>query len=171
MKTIKFISVILIALLVSTSCGKKESTSTSNYGISQSAIDSASYAVGISLGSMIKQSNFGELNLKEVTKAMKAVIDGDSLKMSMMKANEVIQNFLMKRQEAIGAENKTKGEEFLKANATKDSVVTTASGLQYIIINPGSPLKPAETDTFELYGERFDTPDDPVVEIWVPIVK
>ncbi|HBZ34959.1 MAG TPA: FKBP-type peptidyl-prolyl cis-trans isomerase [Bacteroidales bacterium] len=165
MKTIKFISVILIALLVSTSCGKKESTSTnSNYGISQSAIDSASYAVGITLGSMIKQSNFGELNLKEVTKAMKAVIDGDSLKISMIKANEVIQNFLMKRQEAIGAENKTKGEEFLKANATKDSVVTTASGLQYIIINPGSPLKPTETDTVQVHyvgtlidGTEFDS--------------
>ncbi|NCB08972.1 MAG: FKBP-type peptidyl-prolyl cis-trans isomerase, partial [Bacteroidia bacterium] len=35
-------------------------------------------------------------------------------------------------------------EEFLKANGTKDSVVTTASGLQYIIVNPGSAVKPTE---------------------------
>lgn len=34
-----------------------------------------------------------------------------------------------------------------------------------------SGSKPAETDTFEVYGERFDNPDDPVVEIWVPILK
>lgn len=34
-----------------------------------------------------------------------------------------------------------------------------------------SGSKPAESDTFEMYGERFDTPDDPVVEIWVPILK
>lgn len=163
MKTIKFLSIIALAALMSVSCGKKQGDSAAT-GMSQAAIDSASYAIGVSLGSMVKQANFGELNLKEVNKALAAVLNGDSLKMDAMKANEVIQAYAAKRQELIGAENKAKGEEFLKANGTKDSVVTTASGLQYIIVNPGSAVKPTEIDTVEvnyagtlLDGTEFDS--------------
>lgn len=163
MKTIKFLSIIALATLMSVSCGKKQGDSAAT-GMSQATIDSASYAIGVSLGSMVKQANFGELNLKEVNKALAAVLNGDSLKMDAMKANEVIQAYAAKRQEFIGAENKAKGEEFLKANGTKDSVVTTASGLQYIIVNPGSAVKPTEIDTVEvnyagtlLDGTEFDS--------------
>jgi len=164
MKTIKFLSIIALTALIATSCGKKQGDSAATPGISQATIDSASYAVGVSLGSMVKQANFGELNLKEVNKALAAVLNGDSLKFNAMKANEIIQAYAVKRQEAVGAENKAKGEEFLKANSSKDSVVTTASGLQYIIVNPGSAVKPTEIDTVQvnyvgtlLDGTEFDS--------------
>jgi len=164
MKTIKLLSIIAIAALVTTSCGKKQSENAATPGITQAEIDSASYAVGVSLGSMVKQANFGKLNLKEVNKAIADVLNGDSLKISVMKANEVIQGFAAKRQAAVGAENKTKGEEYLKANASKDSVQTTASGLQYKIVNPGTGVKPAEYDTVQVNyvgtlidGTEFDS--------------
>ncbi|MEZ5540470.1 MAG: FKBP-type peptidyl-prolyl cis-trans isomerase [Pseudomonadota bacterium] len=39
------------------------------------------------------------------------------------------------------------GREFLEANAKKAGVVTTASGLQYLILQPGSGRTPTATDT------------------------
>ncbi len=162
MKTIKFLSIVALAAMVTYSCGEKKNAPTA--GITQAEIDSASYAIGVSLGSMVKQANFGELNLKEVNKALAAVLNGDSLKISMNKANEVIQAFVAKRQLAVAAENKAKGETFLKENGTKDSVVTTASGLQYKIVNPGSDIKPMPVDTVQVNyrgtlidGTEFDS--------------
>ena len=163
MKTIKFLSIIALAALVTYSCGEKKTTSTTAT-LTKGQIDSASYAVGVSLGNMIKQANFGDLNLKEVNKAIAAVLKGDSLKFDANKANEVIQAFMAKRQQIVAEENKTKGEAFLKENATKDSVKTTPSGLQYKIIKPGSDIKPAPEDTVQvnyrgtlLDGTEFDS--------------
>ncbi|MEN6619073.1 MAG: FKBP-type peptidyl-prolyl cis-trans isomerase [Rikenellaceae bacterium] len=127
-------------------------------------MDSASYAVGVSLGSMVKQANFGDLNLKEVNKAIADVIGDKTLKIDLNKANEVIQGFVVKRQAAVAAENKEKGGAFLKENGTKDSVVTTASGLQYKIIKEGTGIKPVAEDTVQVNykgtlidGKEFDS--------------
>lgn len=161
MKTIKFLSIIALAALVTYSCGEKK---TSAPGLTKAEIDSASYAVGVSLGSMVKQANFGDLNLKEVNKAIADVLNGDSLKISVIKANEVIQSFIAKRQIAVAAENKEKGVTFLKKNGTKDSVVTTASGLQYKILAEGTGIKPEAQDTVQVHyrgtlidGKEFDS--------------
>ena len=42
---------------------------------------------------------------------------------------------------------KQKSEKFLEANAKKEGVVTTESGLQYRIIEPGNDVKPGPQDT------------------------
>ena len=43
-------------------------------------------------------------------------------------------------------DNKTLGREFLEENAKKDSVVQTASGLQYQVLKEGKGIKPGPTD-------------------------
>jgi len=57
-----------------------------------------------------------------------------------------------------------KGQAFLAENATKLGVQKTASGLQYIIINPGEGRSPKATDTVKvnyrgtlLDGTEFDS--------------
>jgi FKBP-type peptidyl-prolyl cis-trans isomerase FkpA len=57
-----------------------------------------------------------------------------------------------------------KGEAFLKENAGKEGVKTTASGLQYKITKEGEGKKPAATDTVVvhyrgtlLHGTEFDS--------------
>ena len=164
MKTLKILSALAISAAVILSCSQGEKKSSQPSSITKAQLDSASYAVGVSLGSMLKQANFGQLNMTEVYKALEAVLAGDSLKINEMKANEVIQNFAMKRQAAIGDENKAAGEKFLAENGKKDSVVTTASGLQYKLINPGSEIKPLPEDTVEVHykgtlidGTEFDS--------------
>ncbi|CAN5591833.1 hypothetical protein BH09VER1_BH09VER1_41110 [soil metagenome] len=46
-----------------------------------------------------------------------------------------------------------KGQEFLKENATKEGVKTTASGLQYKVLREGSGKQPMATDTVEVNYE------------------
>jgi FKBP-type peptidyl-prolyl cis-trans isomerase FkpA len=57
-----------------------------------------------------------------------------------------------------------KGEKFLQDNATKEGVVTTASGLQYKVITEGTGKNPKATDTVLVHyagtlinGTEFDS--------------
>ena len=55
-------------------------------------------------------------------------------------------------------DNKTLGREFLEENAKNDSVVQTASGLQYMIIKEGTGAKPGPEDevTVHYTGKLID---------------
>jgi FKBP-type peptidyl-prolyl cis-trans isomerase len=57
-----------------------------------------------------------------------------------------------------------KGEKFLEENGKKEGVVTTASGLQYLILTPGTGKSPKATDTVRVHysgtllsGTEFDS--------------
>lgn len=65
---------------------------------------------------------------------------------------------------AKGVQNKVAGEAFMNANKNKKGIITTASGLQYKIINPGHGPKPAENDVVTvdyagtlINGTEFDS--------------
>lgn len=62
------------------------------------------------------------------------------------------------------ASNLLEGEEFLRANTSKDSIITLASGLQYEIMEEGNGIKPKLKDKVLchyvgtlLNGEVFDS--------------
>ena len=57
-----------------------------------------------------------------------------------------------------------KGEKFLEDNGKKEGVVTTASGLQYLVLTPGTGKSPKATDTVRVHysgtllsGTEFDS--------------
>ena len=162
MKTIKSITIIALALVVLASCSGSKSAQIP--GITKEFSDSVSYAVGASLGSMVMQAEFGELNMKELHKAIDDVIAGDSLKINMAYANDIITKYLVKKQEAASIENTEKGLKFLEENKTKEGVITLESGLQYKILAEGNGVTPAAEDTVEVHykgtlidGTEFDS--------------
>ena len=60
--------------------------------------------------------------------------------------------------------NSEKGEAFLKENAKKEGVKTTASGLQYKVLKEGTGKSPKKSDTVEVHykgtlldGTEFDS--------------
>ncbi|MFT5167865.1 MAG: FKBP-type peptidyl-prolyl cis-trans isomerase FklB, partial [Saprospiraceae bacterium] len=58
-----------------------------------------------------------------------------------------------KKQKADGAVNRIEGEAFLAENAKKEGVKTTASGLQYKVIAPGTGASPTIKDIAEVNYE------------------
>ena len=59
---------------------------------------------------------------------------------------------------------KEKGEAFLRENATKEGITTTASGLQYEVLVPAEGPRPLASDTVEVHyrgtllnGQEFDS--------------
>ncbi|PKO98567.1 MAG: peptidylprolyl isomerase [Bacteroidetes bacterium HGW-Bacteroidetes-8] len=160
--TIKLISLVAIALLFITSCGEKKGTPIP--GITAGLVDSTSYAVGASLGSMVKQAEFGDLNMKELHNAIDDVLKGDSLKMDMAFANEIITKYLTKKQESASIINTEKGKKYLEENKGKEGVIALESGLQYKVITEGNGNTPAPEDTIEVNykgmlidGTEFDS--------------
>ena len=118
----------------------------------QAETDSVSYLIGIQFGSFIKGYNFGkDLNFSEVKKGMMDFINAEGnmrdpefnkqFKVDPMQMNRLFNDFLSKRNEYEAAVNKAEGEKFMQENKMKDGVVSTDSGLQYIITEAGNDVK------------------------------
>ena len=125
---------------------------------SKAEIDTVSYLLGINFGSFLKGYNFGEdLNYSQIVKGMKDFVaskgnqnDPDfvnQFKISPERINDVFNSYLEKRHNYTLLQNKDKEQKFLSANAKKDGIVETPSGLQYKIIEQGNEVMPGPQDT------------------------
>ena len=161
MKAIRIFAAALVAAFA-ISCGSASNDVKVDVELpSQAEVDSVSYLIGINFGSFIKGNNFGEglddLNMTEIKKGIVDFLEaegnpydpefGKQFKIDLDRMGEILNGYLSKKQAYKAAYNLAKEEEFLSANAKKENVDTTASGLQYTIIAPGSDQKIAPEDT------------------------
>ena len=176
MKVIKFL--FLGAIVISlASCNNQASTLKSL----DSEIDSVSYALGLDMGLKIKM-NFEDINQNAYVQGMKNGIDSTNMLLDSQNLNMVINAYFQKlqqekmkeQQEAAAkkaetdfADAKAEGEKFLEENKSKDGVVTTDSGLQYIVMKEGSGEKPVATSKVKVHyhgmlidGTVFDSSVD-----------
>ena len=140
---------------------------------SKAEVDSVSYLLGIQLGSMIKSYNMGELNFNMIKKGAADFVaakgnprDEDftkQFKVNPEEMNRIMNEFVQKRAEYVGAINKEKEQKFFEANLKKDGVQETESGLQYIITEAGSDVKPGPKDTVYVHYKLALT-DGTVIE-------
>lgn len=136
-------------------------------------MDKVSYALGIGIGRQLSQMGAADLNIDDFAQAIKDVIAGD-LKLGDAEAQQIVQEFFAKQEEKQKAEAAEKGkaakqdgEKFLAENGKKESVITTASGLQYQVLREGNGQSPKATDTVECHyegtlidGTKFDSSYD-----------
>jgi FKBP-type peptidyl-prolyl cis-trans isomerase len=134
-------------------------------------MDKASYSIGYDIGSNLREQGIDDINLDAMLLGMRDAQSGTDGVLSddeMMMALETFQRLMMDRMEAKsasqGIENLAVGEAFLAENAQKEGVVTTASGLQYRVIEEGSGRKPSATDRVTVHyigslldGTEFDS--------------
>ena len=161
MKAIRIFAAALVAAFA-ISCGSASNDVKVDVELpSQAEVDSVSYLIGINFGSFIKGNNFGEglddLNMTEIKKGIVDFFEaegnpydpefGKQFKIDLDRMGEILNGYLSKKQAYKAAYNLAKEEEFLSANAKKENVDTTASGLQYTIIAPGADQKIAPEDT------------------------
>jgi len=86
------------------------------------------------------------------------------LEMSLNEAQAVVNAYFQQLQEQAFANNIREGKEFLSENAKRPEVKTTATGLQYEILNQGTGTTPKASDTVKVHyhgtlisGEVFDS--------------
>jgi FKBP-type peptidyl-prolyl cis-trans isomerase FklB len=120
--------------------------------------DSVSYALGINIGQNLKQSGFKNVNVQAMGKAIAEIYAGDSTSLNAEEAGALINNYMTKQSEVKADGAKEEGIAFLAENAGKEGVMTTASGLQYEVVEEGSGASPAATDnvTVHYHGTLID---------------
>jgi FKBP-type peptidyl-prolyl cis-trans isomerase FklB len=172
MKVIK--SILSIAVVASMfSCGNqlKEVSSL------ETELDSVSYAAGMGTGMNMKnqlKNGFEEANKDIFIQGFLNGLDSTNLLIDVKDTQKIIQAYFQKKQAAEKAAELAKAEvykkegiSFLEANKAKEGVVTTDSGLQYIVLKEGKGKKPTTASRVKVHyhgtildGTVFDSSVD-----------
>ena len=125
-------------------------------------MDKVSYALGLGIGQQLAQMGATELNVDDFAQSIKDVLSGNELKVSHREAQQIVQEYFAKKEEALNAERAEKGkaakeagEQYLAENAKKEGVVTLPSGLQYKVLKEGNGQKPTAKDSVKCHYEGF----------------
>lgn len=112
--------------------------------------DSFSYAIGVSIANFYKEQGITNISSALVTKAINDCREGKP-KMNDGEVNNVIMSFMQAKRSEKSAGVRKISDAFLAENKTKPGVITTASGLQYVVIKEGTGAKPVITDRVKVH--------------------
>jgi FKBP-type peptidyl-prolyl cis-trans isomerase FkpA len=132
-------------------------------------VKKASYAIGQQIGNNLKNQNI-EFDADVVAMSMKDASTGKASKMKpeeMQQALQKLQESINKKQMAAAEENLAEGKKFLEKNKSEPNVKTTASGLQYVVVQEGTGKSPGPNDMVKAHykgtltnGQKFDSSYD-----------
>jgi FKBP-type peptidyl-prolyl cis-trans isomerase len=112
--------------------------------------DSAGYAIGILVGENNKQQiesapGGSNINMEAMAAAFRAsALDEEGI-MTVEEADQIIRSYFESEGARQGQLNLEEGNAFLEGNKSVEGVKTTASGLQYVVMQEGSgPIPSAE---------------------------
>lgn len=132
----------------------------------KNALDSMSYAIGLLDGNFFKSQGISNVNPSVLAKGFNDAIGGTPL-MTPEQADQCVRREMQKQAVAKIQPTILEGEKFLLANAKKAGVKTTASGLQYEVLQEGTGAKPKDTNTVKVHyegyllnGKKFDSSKD-----------
>ena len=108
--------------------------------------DSLSYSIGLLVASFYKQQGITHINQNMVNKAISDKMNNSTTLLTEQQCNQVLMSYVEKVKGEKALVAKKEGAAFLAENKTKPGVITTASGLQYIVLQEGTGPKPSATD-------------------------
>jgi FKBP-type peptidyl-prolyl cis-trans isomerase FklB len=124
----------------------------------------ASYSIGVSMGEQLHNAGLSPdtIAFERLTQGLRDALAG---KAKMSEADqENISNLVRSARASVGDANHATAAAFLADNGKKTDIVTTASGLQYQVVSPGSGASPKPTDEVTvnyrgalLDGTEFDS--------------
>lgn len=132
--------------------------------------EKTSYMIGYQIGSNFKRDGL-EVDLNILTSGLKEALAGGKSPLTpeesqklMTELQKSLQTKAEAKQKADGEKNEKEGKDFLAANAKKDGVKTTPSGLQYKVVSEGKGDAPNPTDSVKvnykgtlINGTEFDS--------------
>ena len=149
MKKITIFALCFAALFALQACNSK---TTKLEGISKGQTDSLSIALGVYFADVLKSNQWtDEVNYSLLFSTIKKIRDGKDVGMTPMQINDVVNNYMMKKQAIVSEQNIKKGKDFLDKNKTEEGVVELPSGLQYKIVEEGAGVKPEAIDTVTVH--------------------
>ena len=117
-------------------------------------MDKLSYALGISFGQQIAQSNLQISDFQAFAKGLEVSIKGTAPEIDFAECQQVLNDYFSNIQEEetnkMNAAKK-EGEDFLSKNGKRPEVKTTASGLQYEVIKEGTGKRPTVNDVVKVH--------------------
>lgn len=136
--------------------------------------DRLSYALGLSMGNNFRSSGIEKINVRDFADGVAAVFYGSEPRMSYDEAKAEIQKFFTELQakqdeaaKVMGEQNARAGEAFLTENGKRSEVKTTASGLQYEVLEEGDGPRPEAGDQVVVHytgklidGTVFDSSEE-----------
>ena len=163
------IALFCIAIFSISCAQKSETKADGKYTDDQKA----SYYIGLNIAENMKKEGF-KVDADLLAQAIKEEMAGTKKLMPAEEMNAFMQDFMQKQHEKKqsvslqqAAENKKKGLDFLTKNKTNPKVKTTASGLQYEVLQEGDgKTKPKASDVVQVKytgklmdGTVFDSTD------------
>ena len=133
-------------------------------------VEKMSYALGMNIAGNIAELPL-EIDTASLVKALQTVLAQEKPELEqedyakyMQKFQQEVQSAGQKAMKAAADQNRAAGEEFLAANAKKEGVKTTASGLQYQVLTEGTGAKPTKDKKVRVHytgslidGKVFDS--------------
>jgi FKBP-type peptidyl-prolyl cis-trans isomerase len=111
-----------------------------------------SYGLGMMIGERLK-GEFSDIDLDRFTKGLSATLAGSETELTAEQAAQVLNEHRQKLMAKRGEEALAKGKAFLEANAKRDGVKTTDTGLQYEVLIEGDGAQPTADNKVTVHYE------------------
>jgi FKBP-type peptidyl-prolyl cis-trans isomerase FklB len=128
----------------------KKPTTTASTAVMKNAVDSFSYAIGLSIANFYKTQGVNNINTQLVLKALTDVKNNKPL-LNDEQTNQCIVDYMQVSRSEKASGNKKTGETWLAENKKKSGVVTLPSGLQYMVLTEGTGPKPTLSDNVKCH--------------------
>jgi len=158
-KLVKFL--LVVSLLGMTGC-KQTGNSAKSVDLENDK-SKFSYALGLEIGGSLKRLNT-DIDIDAFVLALTDTLKGGTAKMTGKEAMEIKQTHFKGLQDKQKLKNTSEGETFLEKNKGNKGVITTESGLQYIVLSEGTGPKALKTDKVSVHykgtlidGTEFDS--------------
>lgn len=121
-------------------------------------LEKVSYSIGINVATSIKSEGLDSINSFYISKGFQDVFENKDLAINIEESNKIIGEYFNKKQDAKNQRLAIDSKTFLEKNKQKDGVMTTESGLQYLILSEGRGNNPTLNDnvTVHYHGTLID---------------
>ena len=131
----------------------------------KNAVDSFSYAAGVSIAESMKAQGIEEVNISLISKAFTDVFKKKTTAMSSDQCQKTVQEKLQQFMQKKSAVQLEKNKQFFAENKKRNGVTSLPNGLQYEVLSsgPAGGAKPTPADTVVVHyvgtltdGKEFD---------------
>ena len=121
-------------------------------------LEKVSYSIGINVATSIKSEGLDSINSFYISKGFQDVFENKDLAVNIEESNKIIGEYFNKKQDAKNQRLAIDSKIFLEQNKQKEGVMTTESGLQYLILSEGRGNNPTLNDnvTVHYHGTLID---------------